>query len=54
MENGGLLSNLWNKGELPSIKTEVTLDKASLDYLAIVLVIVILIGVAFSAIAKRI
>lgn len=51
---GNLLSNLWNRGELPTVNTAVAIDKASIDYLAVMLCIVLVIALTWSAIVKRV
>ena len=51
-QRNGLLSNLWNKGELPTVNTAVEIDKSSIDYLAIALVVVIVIGISYAALVK--
>ena len=50
----GLLNNLWNEGKLPVVETSVSIDKESIDYMAIVAVLVVVIAVAISQIAKRV
>lgn len=50
----GLISNLVNDGKLPVVETSVSIDKASIDYIAIVAVLVVIVAVVISQIAKRI
>jgi len=54
MRQDGLLGNLLNKGELPTVKTEVAIEKESIDYLAVMLALVAVIAIVVNAIAKRV
>lgn len=50
----GLLGNLINDGTLPKIETTVEIDKESIDYMAIVAILVIVIAVVISQVARRV
>jgi len=54
MRQDGLLGNLLNKGELPTVKTEVAIDKESIDYLAIMLALVVVVAIVTQQIVKRV
>lgn len=48
-----LLSNLWNKGELPTVTTEVTFSTATLVQLAVAVILVTFIIMLSAKLLKR-
>lgn len=52
MKKGGLLNNLWDKGELPTVTTDVTFSNRTLISLAIVVVAVAAIIILSNKVVK--
>lgn len=53
-KKGGFLSNLWNKGELPTVTTEVEFSSRTLVILSLVVIIVCTIVILTNKIIKKI
>lgn len=53
-KKGGFLSNLWNKGELPTVTTDVTFSSRTLITLSIVVISICAIVILTNKLIKKI